>query len=272
MMGGLAYMTGRPGDPLRAGASVNDIMGGMFGAIGAMAALAQREHTGARPGSAERAVREQRVPGGPAHDAVRRHRPAGRARCRAASRPGRVYDVFTVKDGEQIFLAAVSDTQWTLFCEAFGFGDLLGRPAPEDQQRPGAGARLDDAHPALAPGRSQRGRAERGVREERPAVRAHHQARRTCSMTRTCNATGGLAPLTLPDGRETQVPLLPLTLGGERPGRAPAAAPARRAQRRAACASSATTEAAHRGASQRKGHGYKVIDGRHSLHSKLRCA
>jgi crotonobetainyl-CoA:carnitine CoA-transferase CaiB-like acyl-CoA transferase len=44
MMGGLAYMTGRPGDPLRAGTSVNDIMGGMFGAIGAMAALAQRDH------------------------------------------------------------------------------------------------------------------------------------------------------------------------------------------------------------------------------------
>ena len=41
MMGGLAYMTGRPGDPLRAGSSVNDIMGGMFGAIGAMAALAE---------------------------------------------------------------------------------------------------------------------------------------------------------------------------------------------------------------------------------------
>ena len=37
MMGGLAYMTGRPGDPLRAGTSVNDIMGGMFGAIGALA-------------------------------------------------------------------------------------------------------------------------------------------------------------------------------------------------------------------------------------------
>ena len=44
MMGGLAYMTGREGDPLRAGSSVNDIMGGMFGAIGAMAALAQRDH------------------------------------------------------------------------------------------------------------------------------------------------------------------------------------------------------------------------------------
>jgi crotonobetainyl-CoA:carnitine CoA-transferase CaiB-like acyl-CoA transferase len=46
MMGGLAYMTGRPGDPLRAGSSVNDIMGGMFGAMGAMAALAQRNQTG----------------------------------------------------------------------------------------------------------------------------------------------------------------------------------------------------------------------------------
>ena len=46
MMGGLAYMTGREGDPLRAGTSVNDIMGGMFGAMGTMAALAQREKTG----------------------------------------------------------------------------------------------------------------------------------------------------------------------------------------------------------------------------------
>ena len=46
MMGGLAYMTGRPGDPLRAGSSVNDIMGGMFGAIGAMGALIQRGITG----------------------------------------------------------------------------------------------------------------------------------------------------------------------------------------------------------------------------------
>ena len=36
MMGGLAYMTGRPGDPLRAGTSINDIMGGLFGAIGVL--------------------------------------------------------------------------------------------------------------------------------------------------------------------------------------------------------------------------------------------
>ena len=30
-------------------------------------------------------------------------------------------------------------------------------------------------------------------------------------------ATGGLASMTLPDGRVTQVPLLPITLGGDRP-------------------------------------------------------
>ena len=82
MMGGLAYMTGRPGDPLRAGTSVNDIMGGMFGAIGAMAALAPAREDRQGPGGAERAVREQRVPGRAAHDAVRGHRQAGRAHAR----------------------------------------------------------------------------------------------------------------------------------------------------------------------------------------------
>ena len=46
MMGGLSYMTGPEGRPLRAGTSVNDIMGGMFGAIGVLAALRERERTG----------------------------------------------------------------------------------------------------------------------------------------------------------------------------------------------------------------------------------
>ena len=42
-MGGLAYMTGPSGMPLRAGSSVVDIMGGMFGALGIMAALRDRK-------------------------------------------------------------------------------------------------------------------------------------------------------------------------------------------------------------------------------------
>jgi crotonobetainyl-CoA:carnitine CoA-transferase CaiB-like acyl-CoA transferase len=40
-----------------------------------------------------------------------------------------LYDVFTVKNGEQIFLAAVSDAQWQVFCDAFGFDDLKQDPA-----------------------------------------------------------------------------------------------------------------------------------------------
>ena len=95
MMGGLAYMTGPDGRPLRAGSSVNDIMGGMFGAIGALAALSQRQPDRPRAGGAERTVREQRVPRRPAHDAVRGDRQGRRRRCRAASPPGAIYDVFT---------------------------------------------------------------------------------------------------------------------------------------------------------------------------------
>ena len=73
MMGGLAYMTGPPGQPLRAGTSVIDVQGGMFGALGILAALYQRNATG--QGSANRgvAVREHRVPGRSAHGAICRH-------------------------------------------------------------------------------------------------------------------------------------------------------------------------------------------------------
>src|SRR3954470_11184194 len=127
MMGGLAYMTGRPGDPLRAGASVNDIMGGMFGAIGAMAALAQREQTG-RGQEVQSALFENNVFLVAQH--MMQFAVTGQP---AAPMPSRisawaVYDVFTVKDGEQIFLAVVSDTQWAIFCDAFGLEDLRADP------------------------------------------------------------------------------------------------------------------------------------------------
>jgi len=124
MMGGLAYMTGRSGDPLRAGSSVNDIMGGMFGAIGAMAALMQRECSG-QGQEVQSALFENNillvaqhmmqfaVTGKPAAPMPERISPWG------------IYDVFSVKDQEQIFLAVVGDTQWQVFCEAFGFADLL---------------------------------------------------------------------------------------------------------------------------------------------------
>ncbi|MGH8830026.1 MAG: CaiB/BaiF CoA transferase family protein, partial [Polaromonas sp.] len=127
MMGGLAYMTGRAGDPLRAGTSVNDIMGGMFGAIGAMAALAARDHPTRGTGKGQEvqsALFENNVFLVAQH--MMQFAVTGEP---AAPMPSRisawaVYDVFTVKDGEQIFLAVVSDTQWALFCQAFGLTEL----------------------------------------------------------------------------------------------------------------------------------------------------
>jgi crotonobetainyl-CoA:carnitine CoA-transferase CaiB-like acyl-CoA transferase len=123
MMGGLAYMTGRPGDPLRAGSSVNDIMGGMFGAIGTLGALVQRGITG-RGQEVQSALFENNVFLVGQH--MLQYAITGKA---AAPMPERIspwglYDVFTVKDNEQIFLATVSDAQWLTFCDAFGFSDL----------------------------------------------------------------------------------------------------------------------------------------------------
>ena len=127
MMGGLAYMTGRPGDPLRAGTSVNDIMGGMFGAIGVLGALIQRGITG-RGQEIQSALFENNV------FLVGQHMLQFAITGKAAEpMPNRisawaVYDVFTVKNGEQIFLAAVSDAQWAVFCDVLGFADLKADP------------------------------------------------------------------------------------------------------------------------------------------------
>jgi crotonobetainyl-CoA:carnitine CoA-transferase CaiB-like acyl-CoA transferase len=128
MMGGLAYMTGPEGRPLRAGTSVNDIMGGMFGAIGVLAALQQRDN--ARNGTGrgrqvQSALFENNVFLVAQH--MMQFAVTGKP---AAPMPSRisawgVYDVFTVKDGEQVFLSAVSDTQWAILCREFGWTDLL---------------------------------------------------------------------------------------------------------------------------------------------------
>jgi len=216
MMGGLAYMTGRPGDPLRAGTSVNDIMGGMFGAIGAMAALALREKTG-KGQEVQSALYENNVFLVAQH--MMQFAVTGQP---AAPMPGRisawaVYDVFTVRGGEQIFLAAVTDTQWKIFCEAFGYRDLLADPRLKtNNDRVRAREWLI---PILRERLASHSAAELTQVFERNALPF-------APITRPeelfddphLNATGGLAPLTLPDGRETKVPLLPFTLDGERLG------------------------------------------------------
>ncbi len=216
MMGGLAYMTGRAGDPLRAGTSVNDIMGGMFGAIGAMAALAQREKTG-KGQEVQSALFENNV------FLVAQHMMQFAVTGKAADpMPSRisawaVYDVFTVRDGEQIFLAVVSDTQWTIFCRAFGLIDLQCDPRlASNNDRVRAREWLI---PILRSHLAGHSAAELGAMFERHGLPFAPITRpQDLFDDPHLNSTGGLAPLTLPDGRETRVALLPLTIGGSRPG------------------------------------------------------
>ncbi|HZN48142.1 MAG TPA: CaiB/BaiF CoA-transferase family protein, partial [Ramlibacter sp.] len=215
MMGGLAYMTGRPGDPLRAGTSVNDIMGGMFGAIGAMAALAQRERTG-RGQEVQSALFENNVFLVAQH--MMQFAVTGQP---AAPMPGRisawaVYDVFTVQEGEQIFLAAVSDTQWKLFCDALGYADLF---ADERLKTNNDRVRAREwLIPVLRERLASHGAGELGALFERNGLPFAPITRpQDLFDDPHLQATGGLAPLQLPDGRETRVPLLPLMLDGQRP-------------------------------------------------------
>ena len=220
MMGGLAYMTGRPGDPLRAGTSVNDIMGGMFGAIGALGALIQRGITG-KGQEVQSALFENNVFLVGQH--MLQYAITGQP---AAPMPDRisawaVYDVFTVKGGEQIFLAAVSDAQWKTFCQVLGFEDLLADARLADNN---ARVRL---RPELMPilrerlaQRSAQALAElfEGAGLPYAPIRKPEELYDDPRLL----ATGRLAEVTLTDGDRAGQPahttLLPFTLDGQRLG------------------------------------------------------
>ena len=220
MMGGLAYMTGRPGDPLRAGSSVNDIMGGLFGAIGVMAALSAREKTG-EGCEVQSALFENNVFLVAQH--MMQFAVTGKP---AAPMPDRIsswgiYDVFRVKDGEQIFLAVVSDTQWAIFCSAFGYDDLQA-----DARLQGNNNRVRNREwliPLLRERLALQSAADLAALFERhglpfaPITRPHELLEDPHLL-----ATGGLAPITLPDGasagQTATTVLLPFTLDGDRPG------------------------------------------------------
>ena len=220
MMGGLAYMTGRPGDPLRAGSSVNDIMGGMFGAIGAMGALIQRGITG-RGQEVQTALYENNVFLVGQH--MLQYAITGRA---AAPMPDRIsawgiYDIFTVKDGEQIFLAAVSDAQWLTFCDALGLADLRDLPqyATNNLRVQGRGTLMPVLRERLIAWRA----AELAALFERVGLPfAPIRKPEELYDDEHLLATGGLADITLPDGeragQSVGTALFPFTMGGQRLG------------------------------------------------------
>jgi crotonobetainyl-CoA:carnitine CoA-transferase CaiB-like acyl-CoA transferase len=220
MMGGLAYMTGRPGDPLRAGSSVNDIMGGMFGAIGTLGALVQRGITG-RGQEVQSALFENNVFLVGQH--MLQYAITGKP---AAPMPDRIspwalYDVFTVKNKEQIFLATVSDAQWHTFCDAFGFADLKADPqlATNNERVRMRPTMMPDLRARLAT-----------YTVTEIAQMFESEGLPFAPITRPealyddehLIASGGLADIVLPDGdragHTTQTALFPFTMAGQRLG------------------------------------------------------
>ena len=220
MMGGLAYMTGRPGDPLRAGTSINDIMGGMFGAIGTLGALIQRGITG-QGMEVQSALFENNVFLVGQHMlqfAMTGKHPAPMP---VRDMPWAIYDVFTVKDGEQIFLAAVSDAQWQTFCDVLGFDDLRADPSlGTNNQRVQARARLIAQ---LRERLSSRHAGDLAAIFERAGL-PFAPIRRPEDLYDDVhlNATGDLADIKLPDGdragETVRTTLFPITMAGRRLG------------------------------------------------------
>ena len=215
MMGGLAYMTGPEGRPLRAGASVNDIMGGMFGAIGVMAALRAREQTG-KGQEVLSSLFENNVflMGTHMMQFAMTGKPASPMPSRISA--WGIYDVFTVANGEQIFLAVVSDTQWAIFCERFGLDDLARdeRLATNNQRV----AARDWMMPLLRERMTAYTAKELAATFEAAGlpyapIKAPHEL---LDDPHLC-ATHGLADMDLPDGRHVRTPLLPIMLDGVRP-------------------------------------------------------
>ena len=124
MMGGLAYMTGPPGRPLRAGASVVDITGGMFGVIGVLSALIERAQTG-KGCQVTASLYETTVFLVGQHMAQKAVTGVAADPMPARISAWAIYDVFDTADEEKVFVGVVSDTQWPIFCRAFGFDDWL---------------------------------------------------------------------------------------------------------------------------------------------------
>ena len=219
MMGGLAFMTGLPGRPMRAGASVNDIMGAMFGVIAIQGAVRERERTG-RGQEVQAALFENNV--FLMAQAMLAEATTGEVSepWSVKERPWPVYDLFTTKDGTQLFFGIIGDGQWKDFCIEFGKPEWL------DDPRLQTNADRSAARPWMLPMVTEI-IASRDANELTPIFERlalpFAPVRKPGDLVDDphLNASGGLLDVRLPNGKAAKVPALPVTFDGARstPGR-----------------------------------------------------
>ncbi len=220
MLGGLAHMTGLPDRPMRTGASVVDVTGGLFGVVGILAALERRRHTGEGEHITGSLFETTAFLVGQhmAQEAVTGEAPPPMSVRRSA---WAIYDVFESREGEKLFVGVVSDTQWRRFCEEFELRDLRDDPsldANNDRVR-----RRDQILPAVSALFRSLGRDELLLRLDRAGV-PFAQVNRPSDLFDDphLRANGGLVDITLRDGPRagtpTVTPALPIEWTGERFG------------------------------------------------------
>ena len=216
MMGGLAYMTGPPGRPLRAGASVIDVAGGMFGVIAILAAIEERHRTG-KGQMVQSSLFETTV------YLVGQHMAQMAVTGRAADpMPARIsawaiYDVFETADDKPVFIGVVTDALWQKFCDLFALDELWADESlRKNNQRVLARDRLMPQVRALV----------KTFTREDIVAKLDGTGLPFAAIGRPedlfddphLRASGGLEDVTLDDGRVTQLPALPIELGGQRTG------------------------------------------------------
>jgi crotonobetainyl-CoA:carnitine CoA-transferase CaiB-like acyl-CoA transferase len=218
MMGGLAYMTGPPGRPLRAGSSVIDVTGGMFGVIAILAAIEERHRTG-RGQKVQSSLFETTV------YLIGQHMAQKAVTGKAASpMPARIsawaiYDVFETKDDAGIFIGVVSDGLWEKFCRLFELDDLWADESIRENN-----ARVMARDRILPPIRD----LLKGFTRDELVATLEGTGLPFAPIGRPEDmfddphlaASGGLEPVELVSGGETRLPALPIEMGGGRPGAA----------------------------------------------------
>jgi len=217
MMGGLAYMTGPPGRPLRAGASVIDVTGGMFAVIGVLAAMEERHRTG-KGQHVKSSLYESTVFLVGQHMAQFAVTGAPAAPMPARISAWAVYDVFETGDDERVFVGVVSDSQWLTFCRDFGFDELLAdetlrannnRVAARERIIPTVQAKFK----TMSKAELMRQLEDSGL-PFAPITRPED-----LFDDEHLNASDGLLEMELPDGQTTRLPAMPVELSGRRLGK-----------------------------------------------------